>query len=340
MLAPGALCVSLTPRSLGEIFSSDLTGADCAEIRLDYLDNPQESAHLRWDRLPLPVIATCRGKDRGGRFEGSVEEEVRILQSAVQNGARFVDIDYRSAQSFAGARVIASFHDFTSTPSNLSTVVDNACAGPAQIAKVATFVHSWSDNRRLFDVLSRKWPKPVIVTGMGDIGQITRVLGPSRGSFLTYAASTNASAPGQLSLDEMLDAYRFRSVKSSTRVVGVIGQPIGDSPAPKIHNRAFTAAELDFVYLKCPVRELKDFFENAGALGVVGFSVIAPYESAVIPFLDRLTPEARRAGAVNTVSLQGGMWIGDTTFDAARQFEIWTGQRAPSEIFSERSGVS
>ena len=100
MLAPGALCVSLTPRSLQEVFSSDLTGADCAEVRLDYLDNPQESVHARWDRLALPVIATCRGKERGGRFEGSVEEEISILQSAVENGAKFVDIDYRSARSF------------------------------------------------------------------------------------------------------------------------------------------------------------------------------------------------------------------------------------------------
>src|SRR6266481_7835858 len=116
MVAPGALCVSLTPRSLQEVFSSDLTGADCAEVRLDYLDNPQESVHARWDRLPLPVIATCRGKERGGRFEGSIDEEIRILQYAVENGAKLVDIDYRFARPFGGARVIGSFHDFSGTP--------------------------------------------------------------------------------------------------------------------------------------------------------------------------------------------------------------------------------
>src|SRR5262249_13766083 len=65
MLGPGALCVSLTPRSLDEVFSSDLSGADCVEVRLDYLNNPQDSLTARWDRIPLPVIATCRGKERG-----------------------------------------------------------------------------------------------------------------------------------------------------------------------------------------------------------------------------------------------------------------------------------
>jgi 3-dehydroquinate dehydratase/shikimate dehydrogenase len=356
---------------LDEVFSSDLTGADCAEVRLDYLDRPQESIHARWDRLPLPVIATCRGKERGGRFEGSIEDETRILQCAVENGAEFVDIDYRLAKSFEGARVIASFHDFLSTPPDIDSVVDDACAGPGQIAKVATFVNSWTDNRRLLSVLSRKWPKPVIVVGMGEVGQITRVIGPSRGSFLTYASLMSESAPGQLSLSEMLDIYRFRRVKSSTEIVGIIGMPIGDSPDLEIHNRAFAATDLDFAYLKLPVTDLKDFFDNARALGIVGFSVTIPHEAAVISFLDRLTTEARDAGVVNVVSLQDEEWIGDIVFDmvynppttrllrsardqgktvirgtamflaqAARQFEIWTGHRAPSEIFEEKSGLS
>lgn len=313
MLRAGALCVSLTPRSLGEVFSSDLTGADCAEVRLDYLDKPQDSLDARWDRLPLPVIATCRGKERGGQFQGSIEEETRILECAVERGAQFVDIDYRSAKRFEGAQVIASFHDFATTPADIDTVVDMACAGPGQIAKVATFVNSWTDNRRLLSLLSRSWPKPLIVVGMGDIGQITRVIGPSHGSFLSYAASANASAPGQLTLSDMLNVYQFRRLRSSTKVIGIIGMPVEHSLSPTIHNRAFTTLDLNFVYLKFPVPDVKDFFENARAIGIEGFSVTIPHKRAVIPFLDDLTAEARKAGAVNTVSFRNGKWIGDNT---------------------------
>src|SRR5215471_3356058 len=116
MLGSGALCVPLTPGSLEEVFSSNLSGADCVEVRLDYLNDPRESIHARWDRLPVPVIATCRGKDRGGKFEGSIEEETRILRHALENGARYIDIDYRFTKPFEEARVIASFHDFEKTP--------------------------------------------------------------------------------------------------------------------------------------------------------------------------------------------------------------------------------
>ena len=313
MLGSCALCVSLTPRSLEEVFSSDLTGADCVEVRLDYLNDPKKSASARWDRLPLPVIATCRGKERGGQFDGSVEEEIRILEQAAQNGAKFVDIDYRFARSFSNARTIASFHDFSGTPTGLETILDDACAGPGHIAKVATFVDSWADNRRLLSLLSRKWPKPVIVTGMGDIGQITRVMGPVRGSFLTYASLKDASAPGQLSLAEMLNVYRFRRITPLTKVIGIVGFPVGHSLSPNIHNRAFDAMNLDFVYLKFPAPNIADFMENARRLGIEGCSVTIPHKTAVIPFLDDLTAEAREAGAVNTVARRNDTWVGDNT---------------------------
>ena len=442
MLAPGALCVSLTPRSLDEVFSSDLAGADCVEVRLDYLNNPQEAVLARWDRLPVPVIATCRGRDRGGKFEGSIEDEIKILQYAVENGAKFVDIDYRFARPFAGARVIASFHDFGGTPFNVESILDRACASAGHIAKVATLVTSWADNRRLLALLSKAWPKPVIVAGMGEIGQITRVIGPARGSFLSYASSGEASAPGQLSLREMLNVYRFRRIKRSTKLIGIVGSPVSHSLSPNIHNRAFDVADLDFAYLKFIgiVANTKEFDLREANKSIAyfslgqdtlpgsGFSVAMRTEgspSALIPGVkaalasggfdpaDKIVvilgaggasraavaalKEARKVTVlprrevpdapkyrcdllINATPIgmfpmvdsspvhgpipaeavldmvynppitrllrsardQGKTVIQGTTMflaQAARQFEIWTGHRAPAEIFEERAGL-
>jgi 3-dehydroquinate dehydratase/shikimate dehydrogenase len=299
---------------LDEVFSSDLTGADCVEIRLDHLSNPRDSVTARWDKLPIPVIATCRGKERGGLFEGSIDEEIRILQYAVENGAKFVDIDYRFARPIPGAEVIASFHDFEGTPDDLNSLVDRICASPGQIAKIATMVQSWGDNRRLLETLSRPRSKPLIAVGMGDLGQMTRVIGPARGSLLTYAGLTpNVSAPGQLTIRDMTDVYRFRRVKPSTKLIGIVGNPLGHSLSPHIHNRAFAAVNLDMVFLKFPTPNVKDFFDHARAIGIYGMSVTIPHKSAVMPFLDDLTPEAREIGAVNTVVSRNGRWIGDNT---------------------------
>jgi 3-dehydroquinate dehydratase/shikimate dehydrogenase len=314
MQAPGALCVALTPRSLDEVFSADLSGADYVEVRLDYLDNPRDSILARWDRLPVAAIVTCRGKERGGQFDGSAAEEIRLLQHAIDNGARFVDMDYRIARPMPGARVIASFHDFESTPHDLLGLLDRICAGPGEIAKLATMVRSWDDNRRLLELLARPWPKPVIIVGMGDLGQITRIIGPSRGSFLTYAGlAPNASAPGQLTVDDMHCVYRFRRAGPHTKLIGIIGYPLTHSRSPHIHNRAFDALDLDMMLVKCPVTDVKDFFNNARPIGISGFCVTIPHKVAVIPFLDDITPEARDVGAVNTVTWRNENWIGDNT---------------------------
>ena len=309
----GGLCAALTTESIDDVFSQDIAGADYVEVRLDYLKDPQQAAHARWDRLPVPVIATCRGVDRGGRFQGSVNEECGILDTAVANGAKFVDIDYQYVRSFGSAEVIASYHNFDHTPPDLESIIEQASATTAQIAKVATHVNRWADNRRIFDALSRKRDKPLIATGMGDLGQITRIAGPSRGSFLSYAFSGSESAPGQLSLQEMRSVYKFARIQKSTKLLGVLGMPVGHSKSPILHNRAFEAAKIDFAYVKLPANDLNDFFDNAAACGIEGFSVTIPHKVAVIPFLQRLEPEALKIGAVNTVSRTSDGWVGDNT---------------------------
>jgi 3-dehydroquinate dehydratase/shikimate dehydrogenase len=309
----GGLCVSLTPESIDEVFTLDIAGADYVEVRLDYLKEPQSAGSIRWDRIPVPVIATCRGADRGGLFQGSVEEECSILETAVRNGAKFVDIEYQYARPFGDAQVIASYHNFDNTPPDLESIIEQACASNAQIGKVATHVNRWSDNRRLLEAMTKPWPKPVIVSGMGDMGQITRVAGPSRGSFLCYVSSGKESAPGQVRLSEMLDAYKFRRIKKSTKLIGILGMPVGHSQSHIIHNRGFEKCGVDFAYMKFAANEVEDFFENASACGIRGFSVTIPHKMAVIPFLKRVSDEASKIGAVNTVSEIPEGWAGDNT---------------------------
>jgi 3-dehydroquinate dehydratase/shikimate dehydrogenase len=314
-MRPGALCLTLTPASLDEVFAADLSRVDAVEIRLDYLPDPRQSSAVRWDRLPVPVIATCRGKERGGKFAGSAEDEIAILAAAAGNGARFVDLDYRIARGVSGATVIASFHDFSQTPEDLQAVMKRVAAAEAGIAKIATQVNSWADNRRLLDLLSRDWGKPVIALGMGEIGQITRLVGPARGSLLTFAAAAaeRQAAPGQLTVDEMLDVYKFRRIGAGTKLLGILGMPVGHSQSPVIHNRAFEVAGVDFAYAKLPAPSVEDFMANARGIGIHGCSVTIPHKVSIMPFLDRLEPAASKAGAVNTVTARDGRWVGDNT---------------------------
>lgn len=312
-MIPGPVCASLAPAQVSEILDADIEGADCVEVRLDYLDDPDAARRVPWRALPVPAIATCRGRDRGGRFDGAIDAELATLAAAASHGARFVDVDYRWARPIEGADVIASYHDFERTPDDLEGLVGAVCDRPGAMAKVATMARSWSDNRRLLDLLKRRWPKPLIVVGMGAVGEITRVVGPSRGSVLTYAAAGRGSAPGQLSLDEIVRTHRVRRLTPGTGLIGIVGNPVAHSRSPRLHNRAFRDAGLDLVYMRFPVEDVGDFFENAEALGVVGFSVTIPHKVEVMRFLDGVSEEAAAVGAVNTVYRRGGRWMGDNT---------------------------
>jgi len=310
---PGPVCVALTPDTPADVFSADCKGADCVEVRLDCLGDPRASMEIRWDRLSLPVIATCRRVENGGCFSGSEDQEIEILQAALRNGAHWVDLDYRSADRIDGASVIASWHDFSGTPADLEGVTARVFQSGGAAAKVAVLTRTWADVRMLLDLFERKWPRPLIAVGMGITGQMTRVIGPSRGSALTFVNVGRESAPGQITVAELLGTYKFRSVRRTTRLIGIVGNPVGHSTSPELHNRALVAEGLDYVYLKFPVDSLADFFANAVEIGIAGFSVTIPHKVGVMRFLDRVSSEAMAVGAVNTVTRVDGAWAGENT---------------------------
>ena len=86
---------------------------------------------------------------------------------------------------------------------------------------------------------------------------------------------------------------------------GIIGNPVGHSLSPAMHNAAFAALEVDAEYSLYPLEpaELKPFFDRLHEDGspIFGLNVTVPYKEKVMPFLDTLTPLAQKLGAVNTI---------------------------------------
>jgi shikimate dehydrogenase len=98
-------------------------------------------------------------------------------------------------------------------------------------------------------------------------------------------------------------------------VAGVIGHPIRHSLSPAIHNAAYRALGLDWVFcaFEVPPGGAAEAVAGARALGLSGLSVTMPHKADVIPALDRLTAVAQDLAAVNTVVRQGDALVGDNT---------------------------
>lgn len=115
-----------------------------------------------------------------------------------------------------------------------------------------------------------------------------------------------------------LSAFHLPSsspISGRTRVVGIIGDPVAHSRSPAMHNAAFAALGLDFVYVPFAVRaaDLGDAVRAVRALGLVGVNVTVPHKEGVLRHLDEISERARAVGAVNTIVNRGGRLCGDNT---------------------------
>lgn len=98
---------------------------------------------------------------------------------------------------------------------------------------------------------------------------------------------------------------------SKTQLCAVIGNPIGHSLSPAIHNAAFAALGLDFVYLAFPVEDVKGALEGMRAIeNFRGLSVTIPHKTEVMKYVDEIADVDRSIGSINTVIHENGKLIG------------------------------
>ena len=103
-------------------------------------------------------------------------------------------------------------------------------------------------------------------------------------------------------------------IDARTQFCGVIGNPVGHSLSPAIHNAAFRKLGLNFVYLAWQVETIGDAIKGLRALGNFrGASVTIPHKVAAIPFLDHVEMTAQRIGAINTIVAEKGELTGYNT---------------------------
>jgi len=289
--------------------------ADLVELRLDLVSDPSVAGALEGRRRP--VILTCRAAWEGGGFKGSEEERKGILAEALALGAEYVDVEWRAhfddlVASTGGRRIVLSSHDFHSVPMDLSARVQAMRSTGAEVVKVAAVATSLSDCIPMLELGERSGPDSrLVLIAMGDYGLATRVLAARFGSMWTYAGLL--SGIGQLGADALLHDYHFRSLSETTAVYGIAGGSVAHSVSPAMHNAAFRAARLDAVYLPFPAVSADDFHRFARALRISGASVTIPLKVSLVEFVDEVYAVARRIGAINTVRVDGGRWIGGNT---------------------------
>ncbi len=201
-------------------------GAEMIEWRVDAfsgVESPNAVREVLQAIEPLVkntvLVFTFRSKEQGGLCSLSQEKVYDLHQVAAESHiVDFIDVEYFYTEDAdveiyelqkMGTKVITSHHDFHETPSSdvLFMLLEQMKHSNADIVKLAMMPNTTEDVLRLLEETNhfhKRYPnQPLITMSMGKLGMISRVSGEVFGSCVTFGAGKNASAPGQIPMDEL-----------------------------------------------------------------------------------------------------------------------------------------
>lgn len=294
-------------------------GAELVELRIDCLRRDAELKRILTKR-PTPLVFTVRRGVDGGLWRGPEPKRLALLREAIALGVDYVDLEQDIAgeiRRFGKTKRIVSYHNLKNTPAEISDIAEQCDEMDADVVKIATLAHSIGDASRVLE-LGPKSAVPTIPIAMGDVGFFTRVLGRKFGSPFTYAGFNpeRTFAAGMPLFQDLKRDYEYDKIDANTEVYGVIGDPIGHSLSPAIHNAAFRTLGLNKVLVPflIPNGTLEASLKALEWLKIKGFSVTIPHKEAVVPLLSSKDGAVDKTGSCNTVVIQeDGQKIGFNT---------------------------
>lgn len=275
--------------------------ADLIEIRLDKL------LHLNLEifqtiaqKAPCPLIWTLRKASQGGDFQGTEEERMDLLHALLTLQPTFVDLEGETPASIIQSlqqlspctKWIISWHALTDTPLNLEEMYQQLICHQATYYKMVTFAKVTTDALRMvnFALKHNREISKLCAFCMGELGQVSRILGPVVGHPFTFASLEKGkeTATGQLTAQELVETYRFRDINRETQLLGLIGRPVDKSLSHLTHQAVLRHFCFNALYLKFDLQdsELSTFFEEINSWPIRGLSVTMPFKERVLAFLD------------------------------------------------------
>jgi 3-dehydroquinate dehydratase/shikimate dehydrogenase len=281
-------------------------GVELVELRLDYIRRAVNLKRLLKDRQ-CPVVATCRRKNEGGRWEGSESDRQMLLRAAIADGADYVDLEMDVAHKiprYGNTQRIISYHNFDETPKNLEEIHHRISKLDPDIIKIATMANNPIDNIKALR-LCRDSEIPTAAFCMGEMGLPSRILCGRAGAPLTYAtfSEDRKMAPGQLTYKQMKEDFGYNEISDQTQILGVIADPVAHSLSPIVHNACLREQKMDMLYLpfRVPAEYLAEFIEICPEMGVSGLSVTIPHKEKCLKCINVLDDNVAGIRAANTI---------------------------------------
>lgn len=260
--------------------------AHLIEVRLDALKTFDIAKTKELHQLYAPLF-TFRSFHEGGA-NYSLKQRSEILTQLISIQPKYLDLELKRdfvhiedlKKRSPRTKWICSFHSFHSMPKRLLEIISQMKSLNPWRCKLACLPSSFLGVLKLL-LLMKQDPK-VVAIAMGKLGQCTRIMGPLYGQKITYASvnEIEGESLGQLSARALCEFYRYPELSKKTKLLGLIGDPVDQSPGVSVYNSLFKKLKIDALYLNFPLKK-KDFFEGADLLrqlNLYGASVTTPHK--------------------------------------------------------------
>jgi 3-dehydroquinate dehydratase/shikimate dehydrogenase len=317
---------------------------DDAEDALDGLSQREAMIELRCDqstpRLMLeaiefahyPVLITVRPTWEGGHCDKDDEYRIGLWEAAMEAGVEYVDVELAAwernkdlrervceAAEKSGTKIVLTNHFFEGRPKDLEARVTRLRrVKQADVLKIAWKAESIFDAIEALKLTARlraEDGRAAVALAMGEEGVLSRVLSKKFDAAFMFAALERGaeSAPGQVTVAELRDLYRWDDMEKDTPVYAVAGWPVAQSKSPAIHNAGFDAVNVPGTYVPLAIRPgllggfgaVVDALRAVPGMNLRGISVTIPHKEAAFKYVvdkaGKIDDLSWRIGVLNTL---------------------------------------
>lgn len=240
------ICITIAQESrhllLADMLNAAAMGADMVEVRLDCLENAPNFTEMMAAKR-IPVVFSCRRPQDGGQWKGSEEERLTLLRQAIMAKADYVEIEYDVADQvrpFPGCQRVISYTNVAKMPTAINEIYDDMLSLKPDIIKLTVRARTPEEAWPLVQIVNKS-KVPTVAVGLGRPGVMLAILGKKIGSPWTEAALERGmeAFPGQPTVTDLVDVYRYRDIGKPTRFVGVTGLSEREFLTAGLMNAAF-----------------------------------------------------------------------------------------------------
>ncbi len=342
------LCISIAPESrrLGRVdLYNAASQADLVEFRLDRLGKTPDIAELL-EGATKPVLFSCRRRSDGGLWNESEDERLQLLRSAIVAGPAYVELELDVAAKiprFGKTKRVVSFTSLTEPLGQIESLYEQAIKAQADVVKLVGPTTTLDIAWPLLAAVSKRRDIPLVGMGLGRQGLTFTLLGLKHGSPWIYAALEKGleAFPGQATVAELDDIYRWRQIGPQTRFVAVAGFEPTDVATVKVLNAGFAANQLNVRCLPLEIGTSDKFPKRLETLQVDVVAANSQSSERALELSQVPEDAARISRSADLLVKQSDGWHGLNTLwrAALRSIEASLGATAPEDRPLDRRNV-